>query len=336
MSIKPGLSIANKLFYMAAQPNKREIQTESSTLFAMFVYLGNSHDLCGEISILNQLDMNPEIRPNMKTTSHSHAFNHITTRHLVGFLTLYSAFLLSAASLQADTFVSWSMYNTGNLVAPTTVDTGFLTAGNLAGVNLNTGVNMTPHGSSTNNYIGWSRSSSTGGGGYNNTTLTLDQVLSDATYFSFTLTPNAGQTITVDSLSFDCMLGTSTATANREFFLLSNETGYADTDVLLAGGSQPTIGGYTFTTPQIPLNNSTTGDTTYSVDLSGNSAFANLTSPVTFRIYIGTDTVSQNVGFTQLAVDGVASPVPEPSTVALLGLGGLLFLLWANRIRYQA
>ena len=74
-------------------------------------------------------------------------------------------------------------------------------------------------------------------------------------------------------------LGHSTTTANREFFLLSNETGYLDTDVLLAGGSQPTIGGYTFTTPQIPLNNSTIGDQNYSVDLSGNNAFANLTGP---------------------------------------------------------
>ncbi len=261
-----------------------------------------------------------------------------TTRHPARFLALFSAMLLSAASLQADTFANWDMTSASPtiMVVPTTVDTAVVADGNLTGVNLNTPVNVSPHGSSINNYLGWSRSSSTGGGSYNNTTLTLDQVLSDATYFSFTITPNAGQTITVDSLSLDCMLGTSTATANREFFLLSNVTGYADTDVLLAGGSQPTIGGYTFSTPQIPLNNSTTGDTTYSVDLSGNSAFANLTSPVTFRIYIGTDTVSQNVGFTQLAVDGIASPVPEPSVAAFLGLGGLLVLLGTNRCRWQA
>ncbi len=271
----------------------------------------------------------------MKINPRTQALINSTVHQPVRILVLFFTALLSATSLQADTFASWGMTSTSpaSMVIPTTVDTSVVAAGNLTGINLNSPVNMSPHGSSLNNYLGWSRSSSTGGSSGD---LTLDQVLSDATYFSFTLTPNAGQTITIDSLSFDCMLGTSTASANREFFLLSNETGYLDTDVLLAGGSQPTIGGYTFTTPQIPLNNSTIGDQNYSVDLSGDSAFANLTSPVTFRIYVGTDTVSQNLGISQLNVDGVISTVPEPSSITLFGLGGLLVSLAASRRRCEA
>ena len=274
----------------------------------------------------------------MKTNPRTPAFINSTTNQPIGFLALFSAVLISATSLQADTFANWGMTSTSHsiMIIPTTVDTSVVAAGNLTGVNLNSPVNMSPRGSSANNYLSWSRSSSTGGGSYNNTTLTLDQVLSDATYFSFTITPNAGQTITIDSLSFDCMAGTATTTVNREFFLLSNETGYQDTDVLLAGGTQPTIGGYTFTTPQIPLNNSTIGDQNYSVDLSGNSAFANLTSPVTFRIYIGTDTVSQNLGISQLTVNGIISPVPEPASIALLGLGGIPALLAFSRRRCRS
>jgi PEP-CTERM motif len=253
---------------------------------------------------------------------------------IIIYLTLFSIILLPAASLRADVFAFWGNTNTSTLATPTYVDSAVLAAGNQTGVNLTSGnpINMSPKGTSTYNYAAWSRSSATGGAAGD---LSLDQVLADATYFSFTLTPNAGQTITIDSVSFDSMLGTSTTTANREFFLLSNETGYLDTDVLLAGGSQPTIGGYTFTTPQIPLNNSTIGDQNYSVDLSGNSAFANLTGPVTFRIYIGTDTVSQNLGFSQLTVNGVVVPAPEPSSLAFLGLG-LAGLLVLNRRYLQA
>jgi PEP-CTERM motif len=260
-------------------------------------------------------------------------------KRLISSLTLSSVAIFSAASLRADVFALWGNSNTSTMATPTTVDSSVLTAGNLTGVNLTAGnpVNMSPKGASTFNYAAWSRSSSTGGGSYNNTTLTLDQVLANATYFQFTITPNAGQTITIDSLSLDCMAGTATTSTDREFFLLSSATGYADTDVLLAGGTQPAIGGYTFTTPIIPLNNSTIGDQNYSVDLSGNSAFADLTGPVSFRIYIGTDTVSQNLGFSQLTVDGTVSPVPEPSTGVLLGLGGgFLALLAGSRRRSQA
>jgi hypothetical protein len=261
------------------------------------------------------------------------------TKSIISILTLFSIAIFSTASVRADVFALWGNTNTSTLATPTTVDTAVLTAGNLTGVNLTAGnpINMSPHGSSTYNYAAWSRSSSTGGSAED---LSLDQVLADATYFSFTLTPNVGQTITIDSVSFDSMAGTANSSANREFFLLSNETGYQDTDLLLAGGTQAAINnegtyGYTFTTPAIPLNNSTIGDQNYSVDLSGNSAFANLTSPVTFRIYIGTDTVSQNLGFSQLTVNGVLVTAPEPSCLAFLGFG-LAGLLAGIRCRSQA
>jgi hypothetical protein len=258
-------------------------------------------------------------------------------KRLISLLTLSSIALFSSVSLRADVFALWGNTNTSTMSTPTIVDTAVVSAGNLTGVNLTTGnpVNMSPHGTSTYNYAGWSRSSATGGGGYNNTTLTVAQVLADATYFQFTITPNVGQTISIDSISFDCMAGTATTTANREFLLLSSATGYTATDILLAGGTQPTIGGYTFTTPTIPLNNSTIGDQNYLVDLSGNSAFANLTGPVNFRIYVGTDTVSQNLGFSQLTVNGAVVPVPEPSTVAFVGFG-LAGLLALNRRRLRA
>jgi MYXO-CTERM domain-containing protein len=249
---------------------------------------------------------------------------NLRTQALVG---VFSAMLFSAASLQADTLAYWNMQTTPNStkVNVTTVGAG-LTAGVLTPNNLNAPVGVdltstTANPGGLNHYIGWSRSAGTAD-------TSLAAALAEATYFSFTLTPNAGQSLSISSLSFDAVAAT-TGPSDRSFYALSDKTSYTTSGLLLTGS---TVTG----SPLMPYNVTTlTSDQLFSVDLSGNSLFQGITDSVTFRIYLRTPTVSQNIGFDNLTVNGLVVPVPEPSSFAFLGLGGLA-LLTASRRRRQA
>ena len=125
-------------------------------------------------------------------------------------------------------------------------------------------------------------------------------VIADNTYFSLTITPDAGKSISLSSITFDAMAGTA-GPSDRQFYLMSDKTGYLSTAVL---ASASTVTG----SPLIPYNTSTF-DQNFSADLSGISAFSNITDSVTFRIYIATPTTSQNIGFDDITVKGIVDDV---------------------------
>jgi len=218
--------------------------------------------------------------------------------------------------LKADTLALWDMQATPSSakVNASTVGAG-LTAGVLSPVNLNAPQGIDLAFDPTDHYIAWSRSAGT-------SDTSLAAALAENTYFSFTLTPDAGQALTITSLSLEAVAGTA-GPSDRSFFALSDITGYTTGGLLLTGS---TVSG----SPLMPYN-TTTFDQSFSVDLSANSLFANITDSVTFRIYLRTPTTSQNIGFNDLTINGLVTAVPEPSALALLGLGGFALLAVRHR-----
>lgn len=241
-----------------------------------------------------------------------------TIRCPLGLLALFSAALFSVTSLQADVLALWDMQTTPNStkVNPTSVGAG-LTAGVLTPMNLNAPAGITLL---SDAYIAWSRSAGT-------SDTSLAAALAENTYFSFTLTPSVGQALTVTSISFDAVAGTA-GPSDRSFYVLADKTGFTTGGMLLTGS---TVSG----SPLMPYN-TTPSDVNFSADLSANSLFANISDSVTFRIYLRTPTTSQNIGFDNLTVNGVVTAVPEPSSLALLGLVGGFALLAVRNRRAQA
>lgn len=122
-------------------------------------------------------------------------------------------------------------------------------------------------------------------------------------YYEFTLTPNAGFQASLSSLMFDYAIS-GNVTGN--FFVRSSVDSFAANV-----GSTATTSGSIFSTVTISLSA---------------SQFQNLTSAVTFRIYIY-DNKSGNMSdlLDNVIVNGDLLAVPEPSTWAMMGLGaGLL------------
>lgn len=254
--------------------------------------------------------------------------NSIICRVIV-FFVMVSAVLLSTSSIHADTLAYWNMDGSG--ATKTNVNT------------VGSGVTVSPIGTTGLNAIGSSQMTIAPSDNYAaisrmvgaNDTPALAADFSDNAYFSFTITPTLGS-VAITNISFYCMAATANTAANREFFLESDATGYGTTsaNVLLGAGTQSALnpgGGINWSSTLVPFQNASQ-EVLFSVDLSENEAFADLTGPVTFRFYIGTDTVSQNLGFDDLTVSGIA-PVPEPSTFALLGLSGFVLLAASRRRR---
>ncbi len=146
---------------------------------------------------------------------------------------------------------------------------------------------------------------------------TVSALLTDAInnnyYFTFALTIPSGIEVDLAQLQYDY-----SALAPFEFAVgvFTDESAYASSNALLS--RKPTNGNST--TP-IAYPNET-------VDLSG-VAFQNLTNTtLTFRIYTMDDsTVNTRVNiFDNVELFGTVTVVPEPTSLALLGMGGLTML----------
>ncbi len=266
-----------------------------------------------------------------KTNPQAHALVSSAICRILGFLAL-----LSTASLHADTLAYWNMDGSGASKTNLNTAGSGVTVTPIGTVNLNAVGTVTPTFNPAllagDNYASISRSA-----GPTPETVSLAQDFANSTYFQFTLSPTGGQLLNVTSLSFNAVAATATTTANREFFVESDKTGYGTSsgNVLYGAGTQSALapgGGINWSSTLIPFNTGTYSEKLFSVDLSGNSLLQNISDSVTFRFYIGTDTTSQNLGFDNLTINGIVIPVPEPSAVTLLGLGSLA-LMAVNRLR---
>lgn len=146
----------------------------------------------------------------------------------------------------------------------------------------------------------------------------LTTAIANDDYATVTVTPDAGQEI--DFSNFHVVLGINVGmnAGDNSIALLSSATGFTDADALDV--YEPVI-----------ATNGGVASTTYDTDLTSIAALQNVTSPVEFRLYysqvgnrIGIGAPFSGAVEDDVRVDGTVAPVPEPGSLALLGLGGLV------------
>lgn len=148
--------------------------------------------------------------------------------------------------------------------------------------------------------------------------------LAQNAYFSFSLQPTAGNQLQLTSITFD--VGAGSSSSNRGYDLRSSMDNYAASLATEAFAQNQTTYVENAAMEYVVVNL---------------SSFAAVTdaAPITFRMYAwngdpgnaGRGLAAKNVDFDNIVVTGVASAVPEPASVALLGLGTLALL---HRRRY--
>lgn len=143
-----------------------------------------------------------------------------------------------------------------------------------------------------------------------NGSATLANAVTNDAYFSFTITPDALQSIDLTSLTFDAAAG-GTSGGDRGYGVFSSVDDYtSDLGFAVLSTVRPDW-------------------TSVTIDLSG-VAFDNITTATTFRIYTYSDAAARSVEYDNIAVNG--SVIPEPGTYALfVGLTGLSFLMLRRR-----
>ena len=131
-------------------------------------------------------------------------------------------------------------------------------------------------------------------------------------YFTFNIAPNTGYELDLGSLTFNAARGGGATP--RTYDVRTSLDGFATslTGIVELLTARPTF-------------------TPVSVNLSG-AQFQNLTSPLTFQVRIFTPTVSQNIDFDDITINGEVAP--EPTAISLFALAGCwLFQRWRRGFR---
>ncbi len=134
---------------------------------------------------------------------------------------------------------------------------------------------------------------------------TQAEAYDDNAYWFFEVTPDSGYEANLESLDFRLAV-LNGGIRPISYYLSSNISGY----------NQPI---------EDPVVARTTGGD-ISFDLSG-AEFQGLSGPIQFRLYLYSDNSGSSGSrwtFDNVTLNGVISPIPEPSMLGLLSLGGLL------------
>lgn len=136
-------------------------------------------------------------------------------------------------------------------------------------------------------------------------------------YAEFSLTPTAGNKLDLTTLTLDAW-SASSITARSFFVQYSTDPSFASPTVLIPATSAPASGA----APISP---------------TGNINLTDLTSAIYFRIYgfaPGANQANRALQYDNITVFGSVSPIPEPSTYALMG--GLGLVGFAGYRRWRA
>jgi hypothetical protein len=130
-------------------------------------------------------------------------------------------------------------------------------------------------------------------------------------YFEFTVTPDSGFALNLDSLAFDVTRGGGSTP--RGYSLFSSANNFTTS---LAGGDLATARP-TYTPVTAALGGTHTG----------------LTAPTTFRFYVYAPAAGNSIDFDNFVLNGSVTVVPEPGTISLMALGtlGLIGLVRRQR-----
>ncbi len=220
---------------------------------------------------------------------------------LVAFVVATSSTVAHAAMLVKYTFAE----STGAINNPSAAQTApNFTAANLTATSTSKGAGITT--ANYNLFIG--------NGGQPNTALSIrgTQLSSEALaisnnrYFEFTLTPSASYTFTsLNTVVFDWARGGNDGT--RGIYVYASTDGFATSTKI---GQQVNSSG-----------------TAWNIGQTYNIGLTNVTTPVVFRFYAraeGSD--NRDLRFDNIVINGTVALIPEPASLALLGLGGLLML----------
>lgn len=151
-------------------------------------------------------------------------------------------------------------------------------------------------------------------------------------YITFSVTAAPGFNITLSSITFQASSGSSNATSDRAFYLVSASApaDFSATSTVLAT-DRTAFGGGT-----MPLQNATAINTVpkdYSADLTSLGAITSGNTQY-FRFYLQTPGSNQGIAFDDIVVNGTVSAVPEPSSyAALAGVAALGLVALRRRQR---
>ncbi|MDF3128484.1 PEP-CTERM sorting domain-containing protein [Kiritimatiellaeota bacterium B1221] len=240
---------------------------------------------------------------------------HISKRTLMS--AALTSCLISLGTLKADTIVSWDLNDITSTTSSAAAD---FEAAEIGPVTLALGPGLTAS-NWANALLALHNDAAVN---------SLATSITQNDYFTFSVTPDAGASLSLDHLDMVYSLGANTQPAETTFVLMSSLTGFTDSD---------SIESFASSLPG-PANNAQGRAHTF--DLSGTSELQNITSTVEFRIYMyntGANSMTRIAigrGFnstpeTDLLLDGTISAIPEPGTFSLLVIALAGFVLTRRR-----
>ncbi len=217
--------------------------------------------------------------------------------HMKSITCLLTMLLVSPFAIQADVLVQYNFGTSANdkTMSPSSVVAN-MTATPVSGNNLNS-ITYSDNGA-TNPTLAISPTLNV-----THAALDIDATLADAAYCTFTITPEAGKSLSLTNITFQASV--SGASSPRAFYLFSSVEGFTESKLLLGNSNDSANGG--------------TLSTSYknqSVTLSG-TAYQNITSPVEFRFYIQVPGNYATLRFDNIAIEGSLASIPEPSNAAI-------------------
>jgi len=230
-------------------------------------------------------------------------------------ITIVAAMLVAATAVRADVLASWDMTGLAASQSSAPVTT---VGADMSSSALSSGPRFS-------NGISWPDAMGTYAESWRMGPA-LANSIALGSYYSFTLTPDAGKTVSYDSINVRFAVNAGNTGTDATFHLLASQTGFTDTDALdavnIVTGTETNF---------VPEIHSAT------FDLSG-AGLTGLSAATEFRIYVSVASGGNRIGIghtwsgvtepDDLIVNG--SVIPEPATLGLLGFAAA-GLLWFRK-----